>query len=234
MSYQVLLADADGTLFDFTAGERLALEETFRRFSIPLEETFFHAYHLANEAQWRLLERGETTPERLQTARMENFLKAAGFSRSPEEMNVFFRDRLGERSVLYPGALEFCARVASRMPIYLVTNGLAQVQHARFDRCPLSPYISGLLISEEVGAAKPDPAILHAALRMAGVAPEHAALLGDSPSADIPAANRAGVFSILYTGGRPAPADHGANAVASSYSEAERLLLGSAGEPSVC
>ena len=38
------------------------------------------------------------------------------------------------------------------MPICLVTNGVAAIQHARFDRCPISPYLSGLFISEELGA----------------------------------------------------------------------------------
>lgn len=112
------------------------------------------------------------------------------------------------------------------MPICLVTNGVAAIQHARFDRCPISPYLSGLFISEELGAAKPDPAIVHAALRRMGVAPENAVMIGDSAAADIPAANAAGVFSILFTNGRPAPENHGANAVAASYEEAERLILG--------
>ena len=82
------------------------------------------------------------------------------------------------------------------------------------------------ILSEELGAAKPDPAIVHAALRRMGVAPENAVMIGDSAAADIPAANAAGVFSILFTNGRPAPENHGANAVAASYEEAERLILG--------
>ena len=67
---------------------------------------------------------------------------------------------------------------------------------------------------------------MHAALRRMGVAPENAVMIGDSAAADIPAANAAGVFSILFTNGRPAPENHGANAVAASYEEAERLILG--------
>ena len=67
---------------------------------------------------------------------------------------------------------------------------------------------------------------VHAALRRMGVAPENAVMIGDSAAADIPAANAAGGFSILFTNGRPAPENHGANAVAASYEEAERLILG--------
>ena len=58
------------------------------------------------------------------------------------------------------------------------------------------------------------------------VSPEKAVMIGDSVAADIPAANAAGVFSILFTNGRPAPAEHGACAAARSYEEALALILG--------
>ena len=35
MALRVLLADADGTLFDFHRGEAVAIGVTFRRFGIP-------------------------------------------------------------------------------------------------------------------------------------------------------------------------------------------------------
>ena len=70
------------------------------------------------------------------------------------------------------------------------------------------------------------PAIVWAALGRMNVAPEKAVMLGDSAAADIPAANAAGVFSILFTNGRPAPAEHGACAAARSYEEALALILG--------
>ena len=226
MAYELLLADADGTLFDFDAGEQNALTELFAHFDIPVREENFQTYHRINREQWALLEQGRTTLPELQVARMANFLAAVGLRRSPEEMHLYFRDRLSCQSILLPGAEAFCARVAEKMPICLVTNGVAVIQHARFDRCPISPYLSGLFISEELGAAKPDPAIVHAALRRMGVAPENAVMIGDSAAADIPAANAAGVFSILFTNGRSAPENHGANAVAASYEEAERLIFG--------
>ena len=65
-----------------------------------------------------------------------------------------------------------------------------------------------------------------AALGRMNVAPEKAVMLGDSAAADIPAANAAGVFSILFTNGRPAPTEHGACAAARSYEEALALILG--------
>lgn len=226
MAYELLLADADGTLFDFDAGEQKALTALFAHFDIPAREEFFQTYHRVNREQWSLLEQGRTTLPELQVARMANFLAAVGLHRSPEEMHLFFRDQLSRQSILLPGAEDFCKRVAAQMPICLVTNGVAVIQHARFDHCTISPYLSGLFISEELGAAKPDPAIVWAALGRMNVTPEKAVMLGDSAAADIPAANAAGVFSILFTNGRPAPTEHGACAAARSYEEALALILG--------
>ena len=50
--------------------------------------------------------------------------------------------------------------------------------------------------------------------------------LGDSITADIAAANNAGVDSILYTNGAPAPEGHGATYVAADFGEALRIVLG--------
>ena len=112
------------------------------------------------------------------------------------------------------------------MPIYLVTNGIAQVQRSRFGDCDLAKYFAGLVISEEVGAAKPDPAMIFEALKLAGnIAPEDAILLGDSITADIAAANNAGVKSILFTNGKEIPENHGATWAVKTLEEALELIL---------
>ena len=54
------------------------------------------------------------------------------------------------------------------MPIYLVTNGITSIQRGRFAHSGFAPYIAGLLISQEIGAAKPDPAMLLMAMEKAG------------------------------------------------------------------
>lgn len=130
MAYELLLADADGTLFDFDVGEQNALTELFTHFDIPVREENFQTYHRINREQWALLEQGRTTLPELQVARMANFLAAVGLRRSPEEMHLYFRDRLSRQSILLPGAEAFCARVVEKMPICLVTNGVAAIQHA--------------------------------------------------------------------------------------------------------
>ncbi len=67
--------------------------------------------------------------------------------------------------------------------------------HEVLARTGVTPLIDGAISSAEVGAAKPDPAPVHAALALAGVDPADALLVGDSAE-DVDAARAAGVASI--------------------------------------
>jgi len=227
MKYQVLLCDLDDTLFDFHAGEAIAIRETFAHFDIPATEENISAYLRANTAQWKLLERGETTQEKLRVDRFANFLKDIALNRDANALSEDYILTLGAQCIPLTGAVELCQAVSQRMPIYLVTNGIARIQRSRIKGSPIEPYITGLIISEEIGKSKPDPAMVHEALRLAGVTDtRRAVLLGDSITSDIGAANNAGIDSILYTGGRKAPAGHGATYVASTLEKACSIVLG--------
>jgi putative hydrolase of the HAD superfamily len=56
--------------------------------------------------------------------------------------------------------------------------------------------VTGVIDSGVVGAAKPDPAIFHAALAHAGVAPTATVHVGDMVSADVVGARSAGIVPI--------------------------------------
>jgi putative hydrolase of the HAD superfamily len=91
----------------------------------------------------------------------------------------------------------------------------------------LSELLDGALASAEVGVPKPAPEIFMAALALAGVAPEAALHVGDSPEHDIPGALAAGIAPVLIC--RGAGLDGGASRshgvpVLSSLEELPALL----------
>lgn len=225
MKYRILLADVDGTLLDFHRGEAIAIAETFRRFGIEASETNIRLYAQANDAQWKKLERGETTQERLRVERFVEFLKLAGQAGDPDALSEEYMIQLGQQRWPLDGAERLCREVSRHMPIELVTNGIARIQRSRLADCVITPYVTDIIISEEVGCAKPDPAMLYTALDRAGINPCDAVLLGDSVTADIAAARRAGIDSILFTNGREAPENHGATWAVKTLEEATRLIL---------
>ena len=90
-----------------------------------------------------------------------------------------------------------------------MTSGISFIQHGRLDASPLRPYLSALVISEEIGAAKPNPRIIHEALRqLGGIVPTRALMVGDSLASDIACARNAGVDACWYNpAGQPRPND---------------------------
>lgn len=87
----------------------------------------------------------------------------------------------------------------------LRARGLRLVVASNWDRsladrlamAGLAELLDGAVSSAVVGAAKPDPAPLRAALELAGVAPVEAVHVGDSPLNDVGAARAAGIRPIL-------------------------------------
>ena len=84
-------------------------------------------------------------------------------------------------------------RIAAKLPVVIVTNGMTSIQKSRFARSPLTGLVSGIAISEELGVSKPRPEIFRQALRPLGAAPKDALMIGDGLSSDIRGANNAGI-----------------------------------------
>ena len=89
-------------------------------------------------------------------------------------------------------------------PIGIVTNGPTEVQRAKLTLLQIDRLVDFVLVSEEFGVAKPDPAIFHEALRLAGVKPEEAIFVGDSAEFDMAGARAAGIPTVwVNRDGRP-------------------------------
>jgi putative hydrolase of the HAD superfamily len=67
----------------------------------------------------------------------------------------------------------------------------------------LASLVDAVTYSTEAGAAKPDPAIFHGALRRLGVAPAEALHAGDDPRVDVQGARAAGLAALLVARGAP-------------------------------
>ena len=81
-------------------------------------------------------------------------------------------------------------------PIGIVTNGPTEVQRAKLDLLGIDHLVDFVLVSEEFGVPKPDPAIFREALRLAGVRPQEAIFVGDSIEFDMAGARAAGIPTV--------------------------------------
>jgi len=85
------------------------------------------------------------------------------------------------------------------------------------ERTGLAPLLDGVVTSAAVRAAKPDPAIFHYALELAGVPAERALHVGDSLAEDVAGAQAAGIEPVLLRRGATdgAPGPEGVTTIAS-------------------
>ncbi len=198
--YDLLLCDADDTLFDFGKAEENAFDDACAAMGFAATKELLAIYSVINEALWKLLEQGGITQKELRVRRFEQFLERIGKGDlDAQKMSEAFVQSLGRQSVPIDGAIDAIARWNKMVPVIIVTNGIAKVQHGRMDKSEVRHYIRGMVISEEVGAAKPDPKMLEVGMEMAGINDRSRVLmLGDSLTSDMTAAYHAGVDACWY------------------------------------
>lgn len=197
--YDLLLCDADMTLLDFERAEEAAFYEACRAKGLSVGETERRRYGELNAACWKLFEQGKLTQPQLRVKRFADFLGELGSGTDPAQLSRTYETALSHQGFALPGAREALTRWKRRIRVMIVTNGIAAVQHGRFAASPFPELAEDLVISEEVGSAKPAPEILWEAMRRAGAADRSRVLmLGDSLSSDIAAAYRAGVDACWF------------------------------------
>jgi YjjG family noncanonical pyrimidine nucleotidase len=184
--YPWLWFDADGTLFDYNRAEAIALKNTFYSLTLPFEDTYLDVYRKINTGLWQALERQEITQAALGFRRFELLMEALQVSGSPEQMSSAYVEQLSICSELMDGAYEVLETLHVRSQIAIVTNGLQTVQRGRLENSTIRGFISQLIISEEVGAAKPHAAFFDAAFAQTGhPAKSDVLIIGDSLTSDI-------------------------------------------------
>lgn len=206
--YRAVFFDADDTLFDYPSAEHASLLACHWRFAVPGdEEDFVAAYRRHNHDVWREFERGEIDQATLRVERFRRLAGELGLAALPlERISAFYLEELSSQAQLLGGALELLQRLAQEYPLALITNGIASVQRRRFAASPILPYFQAVVISEEVGIAKPDPRIFVPALEKIGVEAGDVLYVGDSVTSDMAAARNAGMdFCWLNPKGVPAP-----------------------------
>ncbi len=198
MRYKALLIDNDETLMDFHTAEGNAIAQVNALLGIG-DPQARERYSAINAQCWRDYEKGLITQDEVKLRRFREYLQWYGLDAKPEEITERYADALSQQCILLDGALDVLKAISAQMPIALVTNGIGRVQRSRLEKGNLWGYFRAVIISQEVGAQKPDPQIVFAALKALGdIPPEEALLCGDSLTSDILAANRAGVDACWF------------------------------------
>ncbi len=186
MKYKWLLFDADGTLFDYDRAEFTALTRALERVGLAFEPGHIEVYRHINAGIWQDFEAGRITQDRLKSRRFELLFEALDVTADPHLFSERYLHHLSECSDLIDGAGEVVQQLSGRAGLIMITNGLKAVQRPRFGRSPILDHFTDVMISEEIGSAKPDGAIFDEAFRRMGGPPKsEVMIIGDSLTSDI-------------------------------------------------
>jgi 5'-nucleotidase len=223
MHYQWILFDADDTLFHFDALS--GLTRMFAAFGVNFTEQDYQHYQTLSKPLWVDYQNGTISAEQLQHRRFQHW--ADRLAVTTQRLNSDFLAVMADICTLLPGARELILALQGKAKLGIITNGFTAMQHSRLERVGLQHAFSTLVISEQVGIAKPDTGIFeHAFERMGRPPKERILMVGDNPHSDILGGINAGIHTCwLNVDAKPAPAGITPHHEVSSLNQLHKLLL---------
>ena len=187
MKYKVILFDADETLFDFKKSEREALKNTMLKFNINYDESYhLKIYKEINSVLWKEFEQGLITQENLKVERFKRLSDRLGVNFNENDFASTYMKHLANGSFLFDGAIELIEDLSSKYILSIVTNGLTAVQEGRLKKSIIANHFKDIVISENIGIAKPHPDIFEHAINNLGIFnKDEILMIGDNLNSDI-------------------------------------------------
>ncbi|MES2202039.1 MAG: HAD family hydrolase, partial [candidate division FCPU426 bacterium] len=194
-----IVFDLDGTLHDQEAGERASLENLFRR-DIHLDPTpgfaeFLRVWRHAADAFLDRFHGGQMTFEEQRSRRVmalhENFGKTISLEEARalnDKYVAYYEEEWRPFEDTHP-ALSALKR---NFRLGMITNGDGKRQRGKLKSCALDQYFESVIISGEVGSAKPERGIFDLSRKAFGLDASEMAYVGDRVEIDVLGARNAG------------------------------------------
>ena len=199
--FDILLWDVDGTLLDFIAAEKAAVQTLFREFGLgECTDEMVERYSRINKEYWERLERGELSKPEILVRRFADFFASEGLdaSKAPE-FNEQYQVRLGDTVVFCDDSYELLSSLRGRVKQYAVSNGTVVAQTCKLRRSGFDRLLDGVFLSEELGYEKPATEFFDRVFAAIGEPDrERVLIVGDSLTSDITGGNRAGIRTCWY------------------------------------
>ena len=201
--------DLDDTLYDQLVPFEGAYREVFgARFDAsgpdgtPLDVwELFRASRRHSDEAFAASERGEMPMEEMHVYRLKRAFADFGIEVGDADclrMQGIYAAAQESDIRLSPAVVALLDWCAGNLPPGIITNGPAVHQRKKMEALGLGRWVGpdDMLVSSEVGVAKPDPRIFRMACERVGTKPEHCVFVGDSFGADVVGAVAAGMLVV--------------------------------------
>jgi putative hydrolase of the HAD superfamily len=203
--YKHIFFDLDHTIWDFDKNAEETLHELYgayrlKELGLHSADLFIETYTRNNHQLWAEYHVGKITKTELREARFKKTFLDLGLH--PDVIPVGFEDDYVKlcptKTNLFPHAHETLQYLKTKYTLHLISNGFRESQDIKISGTNLDSYFQHIIISEEVGANKPDKAIFEHALNLAGATRHESIMIGDSVEADVRGALDFGMDAIYF------------------------------------
>ena len=194
--------DADDTIMNHKESEKQAL----KHLSNSIGKEFKNEYQdIFRPLDWKLwddaINKKSIVPiEKIPEYRFEVLFNKINLEYYDyKKANELFKEGFAKTSALNEGAYDIIKYLYDKgYQIYIITNGIVELQKPRIINSKIANYISDIIVSEEVGISKPDAKIFNVLLDKINIKSSEVIMVGDSLEKDIKGAKNANIKSVWY------------------------------------
>lgn len=193
---EVVSFDADGTLWDFDATMRRALDKTIGILSAQDERLVGLSVDELVAARQQVGSAHGSDVVTMEHLRFDGFrLAFASHGIVDDDLagdaTAFYLETRFDDPIMYPDVRTTLESLRADYRLTLITNGNSDPQ-----RCGLPDLFTVTVFADRFGVAKPDPRIFAEMARQVDCAPERIAHVGDSLVNDVAGATDAGMYAV--------------------------------------
>lgn len=204
MKYKSIFIDLDDTLWAFTENARDTFEDMYHQYRFERYfqsfDHFMKLYTPKNLELWDLYGRHEISKDELNARRFSYPLLQVGVD-DPALVKAYsdgFFAAIPYKRKLMPHAMEALEYLSGKYRLYILSNGFRELQEQKMRSAGILHYFRKIVLSEDIGAHKPFPAIFNFAMSATQSEFRTSLMIGDNWKNDIVGAREVGMGQGYY------------------------------------